>query len=131
VRWPIIPAVVFILHCGGAAANGSPADRLSALEKAPERPAEGIQDNSFLIEEAYNQEAGVVQHILNIVHRANRHAGAKSDEFSFVFTQEWPAFSQTHQLSYTAPYTFLEEEGRSWLRFDDAVRSMLEQGGIR
>lgn len=32
----------------------------------------------------------------------------------------------------TAPgRTLLEEEGRSWLRFDDAVRSMLEQGGIR
>jgi len=26
-----------------------------------------IADNSFLIEEAYNQEAGVVQHISNLV----------------------------------------------------------------
>ena len=32
---------------------------------AEERPIDVIEDNSFLIEEAYNQEAGVVQHIFN------------------------------------------------------------------
>jgi predicted mannosyl-3-phosphoglycerate phosphatase (HAD superfamily) len=31
-----------------------------------DRPAKGIQDNSFLIEEAYNQEAGVVQGIATL-----------------------------------------------------------------
>ncbi|PYL47388.1 MAG: hypothetical protein DMF40_08590 [Verrucomicrobia bacterium] len=32
-----------------------------------EKPlAKGIQDSSFLIEEAYNQEPGVVQHIFNL-----------------------------------------------------------------
>ena len=30
---------------------------------AEEPLAKGIQDSSFLIEEAYNQESGVVQHI--------------------------------------------------------------------
>jgi hypothetical protein len=30
---------------------------------ASEPLAKGIQDNSFFIEEAYNQEPGVVQHI--------------------------------------------------------------------
>jgi hypothetical protein len=83
------------------------------------RPAEGIQDNSFLIEEAYNQDPGVVQHILNIVHNATRQAGNESDELSFVFTQEWPLFSQTHQLSYSIPFTFLEEGGRSSSGFGD------------
>jgi hypothetical protein len=34
-------------------------------EEDDKRPAAAIQDNSFLIEEAYNQEEGVVQHILN------------------------------------------------------------------
>ena len=33
---------------------------------ASEPLAKGIQDNSFFIEEAYNQEPGVVQHILNV-----------------------------------------------------------------
>ena len=95
-------------------------DSLSALEKASsERPAEAVQDNSFLIEEAYNQEAGVVQHILNIVHTRQRQAGPDEDAWSFVFTQEWPLFSQTHQLSYTLPYTFLDEGGRSTNGIED------------
>ena len=34
---------------------------------AEEPLAKGIQDNSFLVEEAYNQEPGVVQHISNLL----------------------------------------------------------------
>ncbi len=56
--------------------------------------AKGIQDNSFFVEEAYNQEPGIVQHIINVP--AFFTSGDK--EASFVFTQEWPVFSQTHQL---------------------------------
>lgn len=77
------------------------------------RPAEGIQDNSFLIEEAYNQEPGVVQHILNIVYDTTRVAGVQSANYSLVFTQEWPAFSQAHQLSYTIPFSFLDDGART------------------
>ena len=68
--------------------------------------AKGIQDNSFFVEEAYNQEPGVVQHIINVP--AFFTSGDK--EISFIFTQEWPIFSQTHQFSYTIPYTFTESE---------------------
>jgi hypothetical protein len=77
----------------------------------PKRLAEGIQDNSFLIEEAYNQEEGVVQHIMNVVYGVNRHAGPDDRELAFIFTQEWPAFSQRHQLSYALPYSFTDSEG--------------------
>ena len=35
------------------------------LFAAEKRPIDVIEDNSFLIEEAYNQERGVVQHILH------------------------------------------------------------------
>ncbi|PYP40076.1 MAG: hypothetical protein DMD48_04640, partial [Gemmatimonadetes bacterium] len=56
-----------------------------------------IADNSFLMEEAYNQERGVVQHI-SAWQRALR-----STAWAFTFTQEWPLASQTHQLSYTVP----------------------------
>jgi len=56
-----------------------------------------ISDNSFLIEEAYNQEPGVVQHI-TAWQRALRTAA-----WTFTFTQEWPVGTQTHQLSYTIP----------------------------
>jgi hypothetical protein len=67
-------------------------------------PAKGIQDNSFFVEEAYNQEPGIVQHIINVP------AFFGNNEVSFIFTQEWPIFSQTHQFSYTIPYTFTESE---------------------
>ena len=55
-----------------------------------------IQDNSFLVEEAYNQEHGVVQHISNFMHSWS------GKEWSYAFTQEWPVDpSPRHQLSYT------------------------------
>lgn len=56
-----------------------------------------IADNSFLIEEAYNQEARVVQHI-NTLMRFN-------GEWAYSFTQEWPLGGQRRQLSYTVPIT--------------------------
>lgn len=56
-----------------------------------------IQDNSFLLEEAYNQESGVVQHI-STVERADAGGG-----WGYAFTQEWPLFGLRHQLSYTVP----------------------------
>lgn len=55
-----------------------------------------IADNSFLIEEAYNQEADVVQHINTFTRKSN-------GEWTYSFTQEWPAGSQKHQLSLTLP----------------------------
>jgi hypothetical protein len=56
-----------------------------------------IADNSFLLEEAYNQEAGVVQHISAF----QLFRGA--DSWVYTFTQEWPLFGRTHQLSFTVP----------------------------
>ncbi|MDQ2871476.1 MAG: transporter [Acidobacteriota bacterium] len=55
-----------------------------------------IQDNSFLIEEAYNQEKGVVQHIQTFER-------AKGGAWTYAFTQEWPVPEETHQLSFTVP----------------------------
>jgi len=56
-----------------------------------------IQDNSFLVEEAYNQGAGVVQHITTF----QRARGTSN--FDASFTQEWPVGSIKHQLSYDVP----------------------------
>jgi hypothetical protein len=67
-----------------------------AQEQARTKEAPRISDNSFLVEEAYNQEAGVVQHISNF-------RRARDGTWLFTFTQEWPAPSQKHQLSYTLP----------------------------
>ena len=52
-----------------------------------------LEDNSFLVEEAYNQASRVVQHITT----AELHHGATR----FSFTQEWPLGGPAHQLSYT------------------------------
>jgi hypothetical protein len=68
----------------------------------------GIRDNSFLIEEAYNQEPGVVQHIFTARYGVDHHPGDEDRIWDLNFTQEWPVFSQTHQLSYTIPYTFFD-----------------------
>lgn len=55
------------------------------------RPAKGIQDNSFLIEESYNQEPGVVQHILGWRRQGRDWLG--------TFTQEFPLGTQDHPLA--------------------------------
>jgi hypothetical protein len=63
--------------------------------QSPSSP--GISDNSFLIEEAYNQDPGVVQHISNF---------SRADEggsWVFSFTQEWPLRGLRHQISYSIP----------------------------
>src|SRR4029078_4316463 len=59
--------------------------------------AQDIADNSFLIEEAYNQEAGVVQHISTF---SRPHGGGA---WNYAFTQEWPLGGITKQLSYQLP----------------------------
>jgi len=61
-----------------------------------------VQDNSFLIEEAYNQERGVVQHI-------GAFERARGGDWAFGFTQEWPLGGIRHQLSYTVP--LLDSDG--------------------
>lgn len=74
-----------------------------AEEKDP-RLAAGIQDNLCLLEEAYNQERGVVQHINCLEHQ--------DGNWFYNFTQEWPMGGQTNQFSYTLPYAWLHSEGQ-------------------
>ncbi|WP_306591531.1 transporter [Geothrix sp. 21YS21S-4] len=77
---------------------GWPALLLAASLAAQDRPPGPIQDNSFLVEEAYNQDPGVVQHI-NTFTRDRR-----TGDWTAVFTQEWPVGGIAHQLSYTLPW---------------------------
>lgn len=72
-----------------------------------ERPIDVIEDNSFLIEEAYNQEPGVVQHIFT----AHYNNDSRRRGWEFNFTQEWPIVSQDHQFSYTILSYRLVENG--------------------
>jgi hypothetical protein len=69
-----------------------------ALAAPDEAWPPAIEDNSFLVEEAYNQEAGVVQWIFTF--QQFRPSGAWYD----AFTTEWPVPDQTNQLSLTIPY---------------------------
>jgi hypothetical protein len=77
----------------------------------PDVSARGIQDNSFLVEEAYNQEEGVVQHIFNLHGSFDRVGGQSARDWTFHFTEEWPVPNQRHQFSYMIPYTWLSGGG--------------------
>jgi hypothetical protein len=83
---------LFLLH---SVVIAQPVSDSSGFTKA-------IEDNSFFIEEAYNQEDRVVQHINNA-----RLSLLSSHDFAYSFTQEWPVFSQKHQLSYTIGFSSL------------------------
>lgn len=80
------------------------AGQLSMAQKT-DGPAK-IQDNSFLIEEAYNQDPGVIQHIQSYQYLSNK-------TWNHTFTEEWPAPGQTHQLSATIPFGHMVDESTS------------------
>jgi hypothetical protein len=73
-----------------------------------------ISDNSFLIEEAYNQEPGVVQHISTLVL-------TEGGDWAYGFTQEWPFFGQRHQLSYTIPLARIEGLAEAPIKLGDVA----------
>jgi hypothetical protein len=58
---------------------------------------EDIEDNSFLIEEAFNQDPGVEQHIQTYQLMADK-------SFLYTFTEESPVGGRDHQLSVTVPF---------------------------
>ncbi|HVP44686.1 MAG TPA: hypothetical protein VMS96_14740 [Terriglobales bacterium] len=69
---------------------------LAVLPGQAQQEPKGIQDNSFLIEEAYNQEKGVIQHISGFSRLW------PSRDWGYSFTEEWPVPGhEKHQLSAT------------------------------
>ena len=93
--------VILLFHVATAAwaqeANpGRPSDDPYYHDWKTELHESGIQDNSFLIEESYNQDYGVVQHINNFQRLW------QSKTWVYSFTQEWPVDpAPKNQLSYT------------------------------
>ncbi len=83
----IVAAFIVAILC-----SASVSAQTAAPAKAAAAPFE-IADNSFLVEEAFNQEAGIFQNIAGMVF--------VDGNWGFNFTQEWPLVSQKHQLSYT------------------------------
>src|SRR5437762_13875886 len=95
-------SLVAIFLCAALVAQDS-------SSSAPKQP--GIQDNSFLVEEAYNQNFGVVQHISSFTRFWN------SKDWVYTFTQEWPVpGGERHQLSYTLAFQHAGEIGRASCR---------------
>ena len=74
----------------------------SAIRPVKEKFSPAIADNSFLIEEAYNQEPGIVQHISTCMGFRK-----PQSDMACTFTQEWPVPNMKHQFSYTIPYSSL------------------------
>ena len=85
---PFRPTALFVL----SALSVLSASHLSAQTPSPSP----ISDNSFLVEEAYNQESRVVQHISTF-------SRGSDGGWIYTFTQEWPVRGMRNQLSYTIP----------------------------
>ena len=59
-----------------------------------------ITDNSFLVEEAFNQETGIFQNLFVMTR-------SRTGVWSGSFTQEWPVPGMRHQVSFTAPMSII------------------------
>ncbi len=69
-----------------------------------------IRDNAFLVEEAFNQEPGEVQHIFNWVYAWDRTVLGRTRDMAFAYTMELPICSQKHQFSFTTlMFNFFEQ----------------------
>ncbi|MEO6323461.1 MAG: hypothetical protein ABIT01_10395, partial [Thermoanaerobaculia bacterium] len=80
---------------------------VAAPGNTPGEPG-AIQDNSFLLEEAYNQEFGVMQTILTYTRTAG------TGEWLSTITQEFPLPAETHQLSYLLGLAQTQDENRGF-----------------
>jgi hypothetical protein len=92
-RWPLSVALVALTRVVWAA--------------PPDAEPEKIKDNLFLLEEAYNQDPGVVQHIQSFS------LDPKNRQWLYTFTDEWPVPTDLHQLSVMVPLTNPGEGGNA------------------
>lgn len=99
--------------CGWSLAMSCLAASSLAAHEPGDRAVDAIKDNSILVEEAYNQEAGIVHHLLLMGHYSHRMGSADDREWQLAFTQEWPLGSERHQIAYTLPYSGLEQRSGS------------------
>jgi len=95
LRYSILGATLLMIPC-----------IISAQTSENEKFTPAIEDNSMFVEEAYNQEDRIVQHISNLVFLP-----VNEENIYYSFTQEWPAFGLRHQLSYTLQlYSFVKAD---------------------
>jgi len=90
-----VGALIVWLPSAGFAQAGAGAPETTPRPASPKKFE--IIDNSFFVEEAFNQDRGIFQNIFSW-------ARDRSGQWNGSFTQEWPAPAITHQLSYTIPF---------------------------
>jgi hypothetical protein len=102
----------------------SAAHRLALPKDSSVVAAAPIADNSFLIEEAYNQDAGTVQHI-------SAFSRATTGDWAYGFTDEWAVLGQRHQLSTTIPLSRVRGDSASaWGLGDVALNYRYQAAGV-
>ena len=89
--------VVSLLAAVLLTAASASAQAVEADAVAPPPSRFGITDNSFFVEEAFNQEPGIFQNIFVLERAGPRGWGAR-------FVQEWPVSGMRHQLSYSLAF---------------------------
>jgi hypothetical protein len=72
-----------------------------------------LEDNSFFLEEAYNQDPRVVQHIFDWTFID------PAGDYAVTFSQEWPLFGRRHQISYSIPFESVSSAGHRGKGFGD------------
>jgi hypothetical protein len=92
----VLPAAVALAPLPALAQEGPQAE-------APEPTR--IRDNLFLLEEAYNQEPGVIQHISVFQY------APEDQDWTYSFTEEWPVPTDLNQLSVTLNLSGTGEDG--------------------
>ena len=101
--------VVIFCYSAFAGEANSPAN--ASVSDVPAVELSGpIQDNSFLVEEAYNQEDGVIQHISFV-------QPLSTGDWVYTQTDEWPLRTLKHQLSVTLGVSHAaayEQSGPGW-----------------
>ena len=114
MRAPILTAALLAVAAAASAQTAAPKPA----------PRFGIEDNSFLVEEAFNQDKGVVQNIFLMTrNRAGEWAGS--------FTQEWPVGGQRHQLSATIPFSRVNGTTDVGDIFINSRLQVWEGGGVK
>jgi DtxR family Mn-dependent transcriptional regulator len=92
----IVTLVVMLLLASGLPARAQTTTSPTPSSSAAEPFA--ITDNSFLVEEAFNQDPGVVQNIFGWTR-------GESGGWLGSFVQEWPLGGMKHQISYSLPFS--------------------------
>lgn len=99
INWAPLPFSAAVLQDPFSTLDDKSAPDVSAKNEKF-RPKH-IRDNAFLVEEAFNQEPGIVQHIFNWVQLWDATALGQTRDFQWAYTMELPLGSQKHQFSFT------------------------------